>query len=356
MASFQHYVDTAATPGGDGLSQTHTDDGSGHRAYASLSEWETAISANNNNDVFVVDCAGSSADTTAVTVDVPTTITTGSITIRGDRAAPDNDGYYDDNLVISTAHYRLNAGDSALTTAELNCTIDGIQVIPTGGAFRHGISNNNGGCVTKNCRLHTTSSTAIGIGLDVSIGHNATVVYENNLIVGFDNGFKYTADSFRTPNVTFRHNTIYGDGTSAGIRFTCQANGGGTWTIKGNAIANNGTGNDIIDGATGVGSATVTYADNALQNSESTTDEIALGTTTDAWTDPGTTAADDFTVKDTSSSLYNAVNPTLVATDITGYTRDGTNHDVGCFEFTGGAPAAPETGIMTTNTGAWGAL
>lgn len=331
----QHYVNTASV-GGDG---TTNNTSGATAAFASLSSWEANVgAANNAGDHYIVDCCGTAADTTAVTVDFVNNITTGSITIRGNRS--DAAGFYTGNQVISTGHYRLNAGDSAFTNvAEANCTVDGIQVIPTGGAFRHGIGNVAQGAVVRNCRVHTTSGTRVGIGQDVVVGHSGTTVYENNLIVNFDNGIEFEADSFRTPTVTFRHNTIYGDGAAAGIRFTAQANGGGAWTLKANAIANNGAGNDFIDGATGIGSATVTYADNALENSETTTDEIALGTPASAWTSPGTTASSDFTVKNTSSALYNAVNPTLVTTDITGFTRDGTNHDVGAFEFQAAAAA-----------------
>ena len=298
-----------------------------------------------------MDCCGTAADTTAVTIDFAVNITTGSITIRGNRG--DGAGFYTGNQVISTSHYRLNAGDNAITNiAENNCTVDGIQVIPTGAAFRHGIGVTTGGSVVKNCRVHTTSSTRTGIGQDSLVGHNGTTVYENNLIVNFNTcGIEFEADSFRTPTVTFRHNTIYCDGAAEGIRFACQTNGGGTWTIKGNAISNITAGSAFVDGASGVGSATVAFADNALSSSESTTDEIVLGADTDAWTSPGTTSTSDFTVKNTSSSLYNAVNPTLVTTDITDFTRDGTNHDVGAFELQGGAVTTKRYTLTTLGVG-----
>ena len=327
MATVQRYVNTASS-GGDG---TTNNTSGATAAYASLSSWE-ANSGGSATDDYIVDCCGTAADTTAVTVDFAVNITTGSITIRGNRS--DAAGFYDGNVVISTSHYRLNAGDNALTCSENNITVDGIQVIPTGANFRHGIGLVNGFITVKNCRLHTTSSTQIGIGLDSAIGHNNPTTIENNLIVNFSTGVDYTADSFRTPTVTIRHNTIYGDGTAEGIRIQCQSNGGGTWVVKANAVG--ATGNALTDLCTGVGTASVTYADNAFDNTESTTDEIALGTAASAWTSPGTTASSDFTVKDTSSSLYNAVNPTLVTTDITGFTRDGTNHDVGAFELQSG--------------------
>jgi hypothetical protein len=329
VATVQRYVDTASS-GGDGTTQGHS---GATAAYASLSSWE-ANAGGSATDDYIVDCAGSAADTTSVTLDFATNITTGSVTIRGDRAAPDSDGYYDGNVVISSGHYRLvTAGATiCLTLSEINATVDGIQLEPGHGVGnRAGIIPPPGTHTVRNCRLRNTDSTDFGIGASSAIAGSGTVTYENNLIVGFDvDGINLLAGAATTPTYHVYHNTIYGNGDSNGIRYVGQ-NGASVANIKGNAIANSGTGADISI-TLGAG-GTANLADNATEQFDlGTTDEIDLGNPTDAWTSPGTTAASDFTVKNTSSALYNAVNPTLVSTDITDFTRDGTNHDVGAFE------------------------
>jgi uncharacterized Zn-binding protein involved in type VI secretion len=288
-------------------------------------------------DDYIVDCAGSAADTTTVTCDFATNITTGSVTIRGDRAAPDNDGFYDGNVVISSSHYRLELGNVtiALQLNETNSVVDGIQI-------SHGQNTSNRTAIVlgtatatytvRKCRLLNTSSVDIGIGNTSALNGNWTI--ENNLIVGFDVDGIRSFVGTGSPTRTIRHNTIYGDGTASNGINCSVTTGSPTFNVKGNAVANSGSGVDLILADTsGGGSPTNNYADNATEQFNlGTTNEIDLGATTDAWTSPGTTAASDFTVKNTSSALYNAVNPTLITTDITDFTRDGTNHDVGAFE------------------------
>lgn len=329
MASHQHYVNTASS-GGDG---TTNNTSGGTAAFASLSAYVAGITVVATDD-YVVDCCGTAADTTAVNVNFATHLTTGTLIIRAN--ASDPAGKYNGTSTISTAHYRLApASGSPLTLSEKNVTVDGIQIEASGGgvAAINGIVLTNPTSINvRNCRLRAVSVTESGIGTgNTVITINGTMVVENNLIVGFNlQGLEYRTGAFFSPNVTFRHNTIYGDGSAKGIYITEQANGSGTYTVKANAIGNSGASNcfDIT-----MASGTVTYDDNATEDAQGTTGEIAIGVLTDAWTNPGTGQSNDFTVKNTSSSLYNAVNPTLVTTDITGLTRDGTNHDVGAFEF-----------------------
>ncbi len=346
MATVQRYVNTASTAGGDGT--TNATSGAS-RAYASLSEWEAA-SGGSATDDYIVDCCGSAADTTAVTVDFATNITTGSITIRGNRN--DNAGFYNGPLAISMNHYRLvvGAGASALYLNESNCTVDGIQVESGGGSFRAGINVAGAPNVTvKNCRVRATATTQTGIGTaGVDAAGSNTKTFENNLVVGFDNGIDLQIASHYSPTVIIQQNTIYGDGSAVGIRFLEQAGSGASAvTIKGNAIGNSGASNCFSVTFNGSGSAT--YDDNATEDAQGTSGEIAIGTLTNAWTSPGTGQSADFTVKDTSSTLYAAVNPTLVTYDITGYTRDGTSHDVGCFEYQSAVTASKQ--LMTLGVG-----
>jgi hypothetical protein len=296
-------------------------------------------------------------------VDFATNITTGSVTIRGDRSAPDDDGFYDGNLTISTGHYRLVPGNvtRALDLAEDRPTVDGIQIeAGTTGAFGVAIELNAGAAATnvttiKNNRVRNASSADYGIGAasGSNIVQRGTFVIENNLVVGFDVvGIEVGVATNFSPTVNVLHNTVYGDGTaSTGILVEKAASTGtAIINVKGNASAGNGSGSDFD--SSGLNNATLTTADNAFEDFDlGTTNEIDLGAPTDAWTSPGTTQSSDFTVKNTSSALYNAVNPTLVTTDITDFTRDGTNHDVGAFEFqAGGADAtANPTGASATS-------
>jgi hypothetical protein len=333
VATVQRYVDTASS-GGDGTTQGHS---GATAAYASLSSWE-ANAGGSATDDYIVDCAGSAADTTAVVADFAVNITTGSVTIRGDRAAPDDDGFYDGGPLISTSHYRLAPASTLVTLDlnEVNCIVDGIQVISAHSAA-NGVAirtQNNGAATVRKCRVHNASTCTTGIGNAAALSQSGTKTIENNVVVNFT-GFGVVGGiaNFFAGTWNFLHNTCYGDGTSCiGVRaFSSGGSAAGVFNIKGNALANSGTDADIS--VTLTGTSSVTYADNATEDFDlTTTDEIDLGTPTDAWTSPGTADTSDFTVKNTSSALYNAVNPTLVTTDITDFTRDGTNHDVGAFE------------------------
>jgi hypothetical protein len=327
MATDQRYGNTGSS-GGNGT--TNATSGA-NAAYASMSSWE-ANSGGSATDDYIVDMCGTAADTTAVNVDFAVNITTGSVLVRCNRS--DGAGFYTGNLVISTSHYRLDPGNvaDALRLSEANCTVDGIQVISG-----HTVANGNAIRVTAgssvvNCRALNTSSCDYGIGSSGSVigTNNSARVYTNNLVVGFDvAGIDVRVGANRSPACTVHHNTVYGDGSSVGIRLVAETGSGTpTFSVKGNAV----DATSCLD-VSGVVVGTITYADNALSAAHGTTDEIVLGTTTDAWTSPGTSASSDFSVKNTSSSLYNAVNPTLLSTDITGFTRDGTNHDVGSFEY-----------------------
>lgn len=358
MATVQRYVNTASS-GGDG---TTNDTSGATAAYASLSSWE-ANAGGSATDDYIVDCCGTAADTTGVTVDFATNITTGSVTIRGNRSHAA--GFYTGNAVISTSHYRLVVGNVSvcLELREANTTVDGIQLEhghSTGSRSAICLVNTtaNSHTTIKNNRVRNTSSVDWGIGPTTGIGGSShTRNIENNLVVGFDvAGISCRAVNFANHTWNVYHNTVYGEATADGIFIESGTDGTPVFNIKGNAIANSGTGQDID--ASGVTAGTVNYADNATdQYNLGTTNEIDLGATTDAWTSPGTAQSSDFSVKNTSSALYNAVNPTLVSTDITGFTRDGTNHDVGAFEFqAAGGDITHVIGIALTTVSAINAI
>ena len=124
MATVQRYLNTASTAGGDGTTNATS---GGTRAFASQSEAEANMGGSATDD-YILDCCGSTADTTAVIIDFPTNLTTGTFLVRGNRSDPA--GFYNGNLVISTSHYYLSQSSAfyCIRIQEANVTIDGIQV------------------------------------------------------------------------------------------------------------------------------------------------------------------------------------------------------------------------------------
>jgi hypothetical protein len=347
MATVQRYVNTASTAGGDG---TTNNTSGATRAYASLSEWEAAAGGSATDD-YIVDCCGTAADTTAVTVDFATNITTGSVTIRGN--ASDAAGKYNGTATISTAHYRLApASGNPLSLNEKNCTVDGIQIEASGGAFFSGIGIGN--CVAytiKNCRIRAASATDSGIGSGGSAATGSTSAKQiiNNLIVGFNlYGIEIRTPAFWGSSTEIYNNTIYMDGSGNGLFISDNADSTSTFLFKGNAVANSGASNCF---SVTLGGSSITYQDNAAEDSQGTTDEILLSNISTTWTNPGSAQGNDFTVRDASSVIYNALNPSVWTTDITGFTRGAAPVDVGAFEFQSSNSAALSGSALTPGAG-----
>lgn len=354
MATVQRFVNTASA-GGDGT--TNATSGA-NAAYASLASWIANTSGGSASDDYIVDCCGVAADTTPAEVDFAPSITSGSILIRANRG--DAAGFYDGPLVISSSHYRLATGTSTLCLVliEPNTTVDGLQLVPGHlTSNRSGINSTTSGSsgqywTIRNCRLLNDGSVDFGLGFGsgVNLGGNGTTrTYENNLIVGFDVSGIYSWVSTHATNTThILHNTIWGDGSSYGIRcVTGSGSGSPVWNISGNVVANAGT-QDAISISAPVG--TVNLGENATdQYPLGLSGEVDLGSAAAAWTDPGNGAGYDFTLKDTSSALYAAATPVLTH-DLVGYERDGAYHDIGAYELQSGgsdAQAIDPSGISS---------
>jgi hypothetical protein len=337
LATVQRYVHTDSTAGGDGTTNGIV---GATRAYASLSEWESNAGGVATDD-YIVDCAGGTThDSTIVTVDFATAITSGSITIRGNRS--DGEGFYDGVDTVSFDHYRfrpvLGAGFTALVLAENNITLDGVQINPSratfsSAAFAVQVTNNGGTSSTitvRNCRILGDGDIGNGLGQASSSTCNRT--YENNLVVNFPNkGIDARIGTNFNPTVNIYHNTIYGDTTAGGIGINAALASSGTGSsavinIRGNACANNDADEITTSGSVG----TINSFDNATDDTSGQIQNIVAA---DVWTDPGLSFVDVFSVKDTGSDLYQIVNPTVVSEDIREELRDGTNHDAGAFEF-----------------------
>lgn len=328
MATYTRYVNTGAVSG-DG---TTNDLAGSTAAFATLTSCITGIAAAvSAGDIITIECAGSIADTLAANVSLAAT--PGSLTIRANPA--DATGLNNSvNNLISTNHYRMTLSGNQLTLSRAYpITIDGLQFQNGGGAFQFSIRAqawNN--LAVKNCRFRNTGTTTAAIGHDSAVASDSTVSIENNLIVGYNvAGVDMIVDNTRSPDVFYLNNTIYGDGSSHGIRFTRNSAFGGTVTLKNNAIANCGVQAYVSIGGTG---GTVTYDKNATSAGDGgTTNEVTIGALSGTWTSAGTGATADFTIVTATSPLRSAGTATgTPTTDIYGLTR-GNPPDIGAYEF-----------------------
>lgn len=186
MADVERYVDTTATAGGDGTTRNHS---GATRAYASLSAWESAEGADlvTATQTHRVRCAGSTADTTAVTINGFTTNATYFVTVQADDAAPDNDGFYDEDLVWHASYYRISQSSSfvCLLVDDAYTVIDGIQVEQLkASASAYAIQTLDPECTVQNCRVTGGNVSGRGITGDVST-HAISMNIYNNIVFDF---------------------------------------------------------------------------------------------------------------------------------------------------------------------------
>ena len=182
----------------------------------------------------------------------------------------------------------------------------------------------------------------MGIGKDGAVGYDGTIVIENNIVVDFqDKGICLDVTSHRDPDIDILHNTVYGGVDGINIDAPGGSPGAHTWNIYGNAVA--GATNDIT--TTTHAQTTLNQADNYTDDSGRHANDHDIGTLTDAWTSHGTTRAADFTVKNTSSNLYDGVNPAVSTDgeDIIGTARGSAPNDAGAYELVtgGGGSSVP---------------
>ena len=332
-ADIVRFVDTGADASGDGTTSA-TSSGDNTHAYQSLNAWEGAEqtdldTANNTHTVHCNRTNSGGMDTTAVTVDGWTTSATDFITIIADDFPAD--GIYD------STKYVLHNNDSAVTFFSINedfVNLTNFQMLTTGTGTnsRRGlnivgqnVSNaiNIDSCIFKGI----VSGTGAGIGiravdadLNLTIFNTAFCDFFITGDIGFRAILVALANVANIYNCTFYNNTV-------GIERS-----GGTANVINCALFNNeddfsGTFNTIDYCATEEGAGQGT---NGVAITQTASDYAAL--VTDA-------ANGDFSVKDTSSELYqtgNGATPKSVFTDdIIGTTRDAVdlNWDIGMYEF-----------------------
>ena len=206
-ATVTRYVN-AGSNGGDGTTAALT---GVNAAYASLSAWEAAEQTNLviDGDIHIVNCAGSTADTTAVTIAGWTTGTSNYLQIVGDNTTG----------VFSTDYYRLvTAGTSITVTCNCdtssiifsNLQVNGLECIrfsnyQANTTIKYCVlkSSGNNGVIFINPRgtsyiynnIIYGASAAGGVGLYIGNNHSTGMLVYNNTVYDCDNGIGfYTAE------------------------------------------------------------------------------------------------------------------------------------------------------------------
>lgn len=340
-ADVERFVDREVeSAGGTGISRVH-DTGDVDRAYLSLSAWNSAEETNLVTDTTThrVRCAGSTADDTAVTISTGWVSNASFfLTVQGDDAAPDDDGFNDTNKVWSTGHYRMEQSSSFDTLRNDTdfSIIDGLQLQCTKNNANSNVVRNaslGDTSTIKNCRVTKAGTSGVGI-----LGHGSRN-FDSNIIsnivfdcatAGIRSG-SAGADA-RIHNVI--NNTVFDCGI--GLDFV-NDDADLTYNWFNNALFNNTT--DINIGAT----ATFNHDWNAGEDNPPTgeTNGFDIGTLTLAMTTPGGTMKDRIVqVKDSDSSLFKGSEITaddpgeVPSVDIVGNTRNtatGTSTSVGAW-------------------------
>jgi hypothetical protein len=327
-ATITRYVNTASS-GGDGT--TNATSGA-NAAYASLSAFEAAedtdLDTANNN--IIVNCSGTTADTTAVTFAGWTTSATDDITINGNNPGG----------VFSASYYRLETANATCIT--INGVGDGtkhinfnqLQLNPsrsTGGNASginiDSLPNATAEFNFTRCIVYGGSNTNNG-GYAFYLGGNvggctATFNIINCIGYGFDRdgmvgGLVASNFSGNTINVV---NSVSCDNAYYSID-----NIAGTMTMTNCAVFNNA--DDTR------GTITITYCAGDDAEFDSGTGNIGLDNSSTSWNANFTNyGSGDFSVKDINADIYDAGTDLSVyfTTDITGGTR--TTWDIGAFEF-----------------------
>lgn len=389
MAAVQRYVDTASA-GGDGTTQGHS---GSTAAYASLSSWESSEQTDlvSATDTHTVSCAGSTADTTNVSVSGWTTNSSYFITIEGDRSAPDGDGFYGGADIRNTGYYRLETTSShCITAATTKVVVDGIQ-------FYHNATSNGIACISVaelscaeiyvyRCRFYGDPGQNVSYGIS-NLNQRLT-----NAVLTVDScffaGFAYTLGTgyngrgitcgFRSSQTTGTIN-IYNNSfayiADYGIAVADAANNSGnTVNIKNNAVKTIITAGQDID-FSAVGANTVLNVDNnATDDDISSTDSnwVDLSSTaiTAIFNAPGASpSASSDLHKYSGGPLDNAGLSVGETTDVDDDTRSTTydigadwaaqagggtsiNVTAGALSFTGGSVSVNAERSFTTTAGA----
>ena len=328
MATVVRYVNPGSS-GGDGTTSALS---GANAAYASLSAWEAAENTNLDtaNNIMQVNCVGSTADTTAVTISGWTTSATDYIEIIGDWA-PLTDGKF------STSKYRLNVQNfTQLTIANATAfiRIHNLQIynsdVNTGniwGILCNSTITSGEIRIYNNCIRGNNNTSWYDMGIRILGGTATYYIYQNWI---YDWG---TTADFNYSAIYFNPNTIAGGVNCYCENNTFHNNVVGIQRFAGNLIAIN----NIVKGSGNTYSYVGTFATGTDYNSTDSTDSIGVGsnnktsqtfTFVDEANDDFHLASTDTGAKDSGTSSVNGG----FTTDIDGQTRSGT-WDIGAHEY-----------------------
>ena len=214
MAEVVRYVNPGADASGDGTTSALTSGDNTH-AYQSLSAWEAGEQTNliSATDTHVVKCAGTTADTTNMSIAGWATNSSYYITIEADEAQ--SDGRYDGPDAYSASYYVLapTAGGNSIQVQQANTVVRGIQMRRTGSSSWM-IRNYSGtDAIIDGVRFSATQNFACLRASEIVSGTTITSCI-------FDyTGSSYGGGIIQCENniTTFNNNFIYGDGSSVGL-------------------------------------------------------------------------------------------------------------------------------------------
>lgn len=345
MATVTRYVDTASS-GGDGTTQGHS---GSTAAYASMSAWESAEQTDlvTDGDSHVVNCAGSTNDTTAVTITGWTTGASNTLTIQADATAPDGDGLNTGDT-FDTAFYVFenNGTGHGIQVKEEYTTIQTIQIEnnPTSN-FKYGVSITGIGASNKiNILRNRFKAGSSNSGATPLFVNDADIVIDVLANTFESDGASNNGSPARftdSTTVNFFNNTV--SGYDRGVE--TAADFSGTLNEHNNAIFNTTNANeDFLDNSTSPTAINFTHnATDDYGTSDNNQDISPGGTESDGWNDAVTDYANgDFTIKDGDSVLVGNGTTGGPSTDINGVTYSA--NDIGAFAYVaagggGGIPA-----------------
>lgn len=327
-ATITRYVNTASA-GGNGT----TNELSGaNAAYASLFAWEAAENCNltdNGGDIMVVNCSGTTADTTAVTIGGWTTSATCYIQIIGNYAVTSG-------THLSSSYYTLapssGAGITITGLSDTGCIkISKLQIDMTNGSGNAIVGDNYTANVTINNCVIKAKAGVNGINFQQLRGNS--YIY-NNVIYNATGNYIRGIWAYGTTNqVRIYNNTIYNCTRS----ISCED------SVSTVLVSNNLTMSITADSGAAclTNVARMSGSDNAT--SDATGDDSPLTNGIVNHTDYASyfvaTASADFHLKSTATDFIDAgadLSGTFT-TDIDGETR--STFDIGADEYTAAAPA-----------------